>query len=174
MEKEKKSKLFYLGYVPKCLFYKPINLLIYLVLIAFGTWGSYYLNLWAAVAYPIYSLLFLFLIMPLTMCKYCYFKVKETTVDEEKGKSVEKLMTVNNWGKSHLHKHVGQKYWVWPMMIIWVLPIVLTIISFFRNYSYLAIIALVGFILSLIGYFLYVTQIKCKACPIKEECHSSF
>jgi len=69
MAEEKKSKLFFLGIYPKCPFYKPIPVLIILVMIALGTWGSYYLHLWAAVAYLIYSLLFYFLVMPLTMCK---------------------------------------------------------------------------------------------------------
>ena len=173
MVDEQKSKLFILGIIPKCPFYKPINLLIYLTLIAFGTWGIYYLNLWAAVGYLIYSILFIFLVMPLTMCRYCYFKVKDTTVDKEKGET-EKLLTVNKWSKSHLHMHVGQKHWVWFMFLIWVLPIILIIISFFKNYNYLAIITLVGFILALVGYFLFVVFVKCPSCPIREECHSAF
>lgn len=174
MTEEQTSKLFYLGYIPKCPFYKPINLLIYIVLIAFGTWGTYYLNVWAAVAYPIYVLLFIFVLMPFTMCRFCYFRVKETATDEEKGKTMEKLLTVEGWSTSHLPKHVGQKHWVWPMLLIWVVPIVLTIISFFKNFHYLTIIALVGFIAVLAGYFLYVIKIKCQSCPIREECHSSF
>jgi membrane protein YdbS with pleckstrin-like domain len=94
MVEEQKSKLFFLGIFPKCPFYSsPIALLIILALIALGTWGIYYLNLWAAVAYLIYSLLFYFLAMPFTMCKYCYYKVKETAIDKEKGKTIEKLLS---------------------------------------------------------------------------------
>ena len=174
MVDEQKSKLFILGIIPKCPFYKPINLLIILVKIALGTWGIYYLNLWAAVGYLIFSILFFFLIMPLTICKYCYFKVKETTEDKETGKTIEKLLSVDKWSKSHLHKHVGQKNWVWPMFIIWFLPIVLIIIALVRDFNYLPLIALIGFVVVLVGYIFYMLKVKCPTCPIREECHSSF
>ncbi len=178
MVDEKKSKLFsdlfFLRFIPKCPFYKLIPISIILVLIALGTWGIYYLNPWVALGYAIYSLLFYFVIMPFTMCRHCYFKVIETTRDEETGKSKEKLMSVDEWGKTLLHKHVGQKNWVWPMFLIWFLPIVLTIVSFFRNFNYLAIIALVGFIIVVVGNFFYMIKVKCPTCPIREECHSSF
>lgn len=173
MAEEKKFKLF-LGIYPKCPFYKPIPVLIILVMIALGTWGSYYLHLWAAIAYLAFSLLFYFLVMPFTMCRYCYFKSKETTTDEENVKPTVKFMTVDKWSKTLLHKHVGQKNWVWPMTVIWILPVVLIIVSFFRNYSYLAIIALIGFIIVVVGNFFYMLKVKCPTCPIREECHSSF
>ena len=174
MVDEQKSKLFILGIIPKCPFYKPINLLIILVKIALGTWGIYYLNLWAAVGYLIFSILFFFLIMPLTMCKHCYFKVIESSTDEKTGKITKKLMDVDVWGKTLLHKHAGQGYWSWAMFIIWISPVVLIIISFFRNYNYLAIIALVGFILAVVGNFFYMLKVKCPSCPIREYCHSAF
>ncbi len=171
---EKKSKLFVLGIFPKCPFFKPVPLFIILVLIALGTWGIYFLNLWAAVGYLIYSILFYFLVMPLTICKYCYFKVTQTSIDEEKGKTTKKLLSIDKWSKSHLHKHVGQKNWVIPMMVVWFLPIVLIVISFFRDFSYIAIIPLVGFIGVLVGNFFYMLRVKCPSCPIQEQCHSSF
>jgi len=171
---EQKSKLFFMGIFPKCPFYKLVPLLIILVLIAFGTWGIYFLNLWAAVGYLIFSLLFYFLVMPLTICKYCYFKVTETITDEETGETTKKLLTIDKWSKSHLHKHVGQKRWVGPMTIIWFLPVVLIVISFFRNFDYLAIIALVFFVVVVVGNFFYMLKVKCPTCPIQKECHSSF
>ena len=176
MVEEKKSKLFRFGIIPKCPFYKTVPLLIILVLIALGTWGSYYLNLWAAVGYLIFSLLFYFLVMPLTICKYCYFKVTETITDEEKGKITKKLLTIDPWSKSHLHKHVDQKGWVWPMFIIWFVPVVLIIISFFRNTTFwiYELIALIGFIAVVVGNVFYMLKVKCPSCPIREECHSSF
>ena len=174
MVQEQESKLFFLRIFPKCPFYKPLPVMIFFVLIALGTWGTYHLNLWAAVAYSIYSLLFYFLIMPLTMCKYCYFKVTETTTDEEKGTATEKLMTVEKWSKSHLHMHVGQKNWVLLMSIVWFAPIVLVIISFFSNFSMFALIALIGFVGVVVGNFYYMLKVKCPSCPIREECHSSF
>jgi membrane protein YdbS with pleckstrin-like domain len=175
MLEEQKSKLFYLGIFPKCPFYgKPVSVLIILVLIALGTWGIYYLNLWAAVGYLIYSVLFYFLIMPLTMCKYCYYKVKETTIDKEKGKTSEKLLSVDKWSESYLHKHVGQKHWTWLMTIVWLLPIVLIVISFFANFSIFALISLIGFMVVLAGNWLYMLRVKCPTCAIRDECHSSF
>ncbi|NPE08979.1 MAG: hypothetical protein GNW80_11915 [Asgard group archaeon] len=60
------------------------------------------------------------------------------------------------------------------MFIVWILPVILIITSFFRNFNYLAIIALVGFILAVVGNYIYMIKIKCPTCPIREECHSSF
>jgi hypothetical protein len=174
MVEEQKSKLFFLGIFPKCPFYKPLPVLIILVLIALGTWGIYYLNFWAAVVYLIYSLLFYFLAMPFTMCKYCYYKVKETTIDKEQGKTIEKLLSVDNWREAYLHKHVGQKNWTFFMSIIWLLPIVLIVISFFSNFSIFALISLIGFVVVLVGNYFYMLRVKCPTCAIQEECHSSF
>ena len=174
MVEEQKSKLLFLGIFPKCPFYKPVPLLIILLLIALGTWGIHYLSLWAAFAYLIYSILFYFLVMPLTMCKYCYFKVKETTMGEEKGKAIEKLLSVDKWSESYLHKHVGQKHWTWLMTIIWFLPIVLIVISFFRDFSYIALVSLISFIVVVVGNYFYMLRVKCPTCAIREECHSSF
>ena len=171
---EKNSKLLLLGIYPKCPFYKPVPILIISFLIALGTWGIYYLNFWAAIVYSIFSIVFYFLVMPFTMCKYCYFKTKETVDYKESGKTTEKLMSVENWSKSHLPKHVGQKHWVWPMFIVWVLPIALTVISFFLNFSIFAVIALIGFVAMVVGNYLFMVRVKCPKCPIREECHSSF
>lgn len=174
MPDEKKSNKFILGFIPRCPFYKPIPVLISLTFMAFGTWGIYYLNLWAAVGYLIYSLVFYFFIMPFTMCKHCYFRTKDTSVDKEQKDATEKLPSIEKWNKTLLHKHVGQKNWVWLMFLVWILPIILTIVSFFLDFDYLAIIALVGFIIMLVCNFLYLIKIKCPSCPIQEECHSSF
>jgi hypothetical protein len=174
MVEEQRSKLFFLGIFPKCHFYKPVPLLIILVFIALGTWGIYYFNLWAAVGYLIYSILFYFLVMPLTICKYCYYKVKETTIDKEKGKTIEKLLPLDKWRESYLKKHVGQKNWVGLMTIIWFLPIVLIVISFFLNFSIFALISLIGFIVVLVGNYFYMLRKVCPACAIQKECHSSF
>jgi len=171
---EQKSNLFFLGIFPKCPFYKPVPVLIILVLIALGTWGTYYLNLWAAVTYLIFSILFYFLVMPFTMCKYCYYNVIEPTIDKEQGKTIEKLLSVDNWRVAYLHKHVGQKNWTFFMSIIWLLPIPLIIISFFLNFSIIAFLSLIGFIGVLVGNYYYMLRKKCPTCAIQEECHSSF
>jgi len=171
---EQDSKLFFLGIFPKCPFYKPVPVLIILALIALGTWGIYYLNFWAAVAYSIYSILFYFLAMPFTMCRYCYFKVKDTTMDKEKGKAIEKLLPLDTWRESYLRKHVGQKKWTFFMSVIWLLPIVLIVISFFLDFSIFALLSLIGFIVVLVGNYQYMLRKKCPTCAIQEECHSSF
>ena len=176
MVEGQKNKLFFLGFIPKCPYYKPAPLLINLVIITLGTWGTYYFNIWTAVGYLIFSLLFYFLVMPLTICKYCYFKVTETTTDEGKEKTTKKLLTIEEWGKSHLHKHVGQKNWALLISIIWFLPVVLIVISFFMNTTFwiYELIALIGFIAVVVGNFFYMIKIKCPKCPIQEQCHSAF
>jgi len=174
MTEEQNSKILYLGIFPKCPFYKPVPLFIILVLMAFGTMGIYYFHIWAAVGYFIHSILFYFLAMPFTICKYCYYKTKETIVDKEKGKTTEKLLSVDKWRESGLKKHVGQKNWALLMIIIWFLPIVLIVISFFLNFSIFALISLIGFIVVLAGFILYLLRVKCPKCAIQKECHSSF
>ena len=172
---EQNSELFYFGIFPKCPFYKSIqNILIILVLISLGTLGIYFLNQWAAVGYFVYSMVFYFLAMPFTICKYCYYKVKETKKDNETGKTVEKLLSVDKWSESHLKKHVGQKNWTGLMTIVWFGPIILTAISFFFNFSIFALISLIGFIVVLVGSIIYLLKKKCPKCAIKEECHASF
>ena len=164
-----------MGIFPKCPFYNSVQtILIILALIALGTVGIYFLNLWAAVGYLVYSILFYFLAMPLTICKYCYYKVKETKKDRETGKTIEKLLSIDKWRESHLKKHVGQKNWTGLMTIVWFAPIVLTVISFFLNFSTFALISLIGFIVVLVGNIFYMLKKKCPKCAIREECHSSF
>lgn len=174
MVEEQKSKLFFLGIFPKCPFYKPVPLLIILALIALGTVGIYFLNLWVSVGYLIYSIVFYFLAMPLTICKYCYFKVKETTIDRDTGETIVKLLPLDKWRESYLKKHVGQKYWAVFMSIIWLLPIVLIVISFFLNFSIFALIFLIGFIVVLVGNYFHMLRKVCTTCAIMDECHSSF
>ncbi len=168
------TKLFTLGFYPKCPFYKAVPVLIILLLISLGTWGIYYFYPFIAFGYLIFSLLFYFLIMPITMCKYCYFSVSEPVNDLHTGNRGKKLLTVEAWTKSHLHKHVGQKYWTILMTIIWFSPIILSIFSFFSNFSIFALISLVSFIVVLIGNYYFMLYVKCPKCPIREQCHSSF
>ena len=169
------SELFYFGVFPKSPFYKSVqNILIILVLISLGTVGIYFLNYWVAVGYFVYSMLFYFFAMPFTICKYCYYKVKETKIDNETGKTVEKLLSVDKWSESHLKKHVGQKNWTGLMTMVWFGPIILTAISFFLSFSIFALISLIGFIVVLVGSIIYLLKKKCPKCAIREECHASF
>jgi len=176
MVEEQRSNPFILGIYPRCPFYKSVQaILIVLILIALGTWGIYYLNSWIAIAYLFFSIMFYFLVMPFTMCKYCYYKVTETTKDIATGKTIKKLISLDKWRESNgIEKHVGQKNWTYCMSIIWLLPIALIVISFFKNFSIFALISFIGFIVVLVGNYFYMLRVKCPSCAIQKECHSSF
>jgi hypothetical protein len=176
MVEERNSKLYILGIYPRCPFYKSVTaVMIILILIALGTWGIYYLNLWVAVVYLIFSLVWYFLVMPFTLCKYCYYKAKETTKDLKTGKIIEKLMPLDKWREINgIDKHVGQKNWTYCMSVVWLLPFVLIVISFFKNFSIFALIALIGFTIVLVGNYYYMMRVKCPSCAIQKECHAAF
>ena len=175
MVAKQESDLFYLWIFPKCPFFGSITaLLIIVMLITLGTIGMSYLNYWAAVGYLSYSLLFYFFAMPQTMCKYCYFKIKESTTNEEKGEPIENLLPVDQWSKSFLHMHVGQKGWSYAMAIVWLAPIFLIGASLFLNFSLSALLALFGFLVVLVSNFFFMVRIKCPTCSIQKQCYSSF
>ena len=175
MVEKSKSELFFWGIFPKCPFYKSVQaILIILFLIALGTAGTYFFNFWVAVGYLAYSFLFYFLVMPLTLCKYCYFKAKETKMDESTGQAIVKLLTIDKWRESHLKKHVGQKRWVSLMIVVWFAPIVLIVASFFLSFSVFALISLIVFLAMLVGNYLFMLWKKCPKCAIQKECHASF
>jgi len=175
MVEEKKSKLFFLGIFPRCPFYKSVNILFIIVLIALGTIGLYFLNLWAAVAYLIYAILWYFLVQPIVHCQHCYYKTKETTEDSTTGKAIENLLPKEQWVESCLQKHVecGKK-WGFNFFISWFLPIVLMVISFFLNFSIFALLSLIGFIVMLAVMLLHMKYKVCPTCAIMEECHAAF
>ncbi|MBD3404705.1 MAG: hypothetical protein GF411_01060 [Candidatus Lokiarchaeota archaeon] len=94
--------------------------------------------------------------------------------DEDNSSSYEKLLTTEEWTSSHLDKHVGQKHWTFCMSIIWFTPIILTGISIIQGAPLIAIFALIGFIVILVGNVQYMLRLKCPNCPIQEQCHTSF
>lgn len=175
MVKERRSKLTILGIYPKCPFYKPVSLLLHSFLVTLGTMGISFLNLWVAVAYLIYSILWYLLVIPTLHCKHCYFKVKETTIDNNTGKVIEKLLPKEKWVESCLQKHVecGKKFG-FNFFISFFLPIILIVISFFLSFSIFALITLIGFVGMLAGTLGYVRYIVCPTCSIKDECHAAF
>jgi hypothetical protein len=113
--------------------------------------------------------------MPKFHCQNCYFKVRETTTDNNTGKSIEKLLPIEQWKELWLQKHVecGKKWGV-GFYISWFVPIILMIISFFLSFSVFAVIFLIGFVGMLAGTLAYVRFIVCPTCPIKDECHEAF
>ena len=175
MVEEQKSELFFLGIFPRCPYNKPVLQLIKIALMALGTVGLIFLNLWVAVVYLIYYFVFFFLAMPLIHCQYCYYSVKETTIDKKKGKTIVRLLPVDKWRGSYLKKHVAYgKKWGFNFFILWFLPIILIIISFFLSFSIFALISLFGFIAVLAVMMKYMSLKVCPTCAIQEECHSSF
>jgi len=176
MVEKQKSKLFYLGIFPNCPFFGSLQaVLIILALIALGTVGIQFLNLWVAVGYFLYSIVYYFLVMPVWLCKYCYFNVKETTIVQDTGETIVKLLPLDKWQESYCSKHVKHgKRWTWMMSIIWLLPIPLIVTSFFYSFSTYALLSLFGFIVVLVGNFFYMLKKKCPSCPIKECCHGGF
>jgi hypothetical protein len=138
-------------------------------MLVIGSWGISFLNIWAAVSYSVYSILFFFLALPLTICKYCYYKTKETT------QTIERILPVDKWRELYLKKWTSQGKKVQIFMgIIRLLPMVLIFISFFLNFSLFALISLIGCIVVLGGNVIYMNQRVCPTCTIKDECHSSF
>ncbi len=170
---EQQTKLSFLGIFPKCPFYRSaLVMVLTLALIVLGTIGIYFLNLWAALVYLIYSTVFYFLAMPIRHCQYCYYKVKETT---KEGETIAKLLPLDEWKESHLQKHVVcAKRWGYNFFTIWLIPIILIVISFFLNFSIFALISLFGFLVVLGVNFLYMRRKVCTQCAIMEACHASF
>lgn len=161
---------------PKCPYNNSVLLLgLKIGLIALGTVGIYYLNVWIAVAYLLYSVVFFFLAMPVKHCQYCYYKVREPAVKREKGKTSMKLLPLDEWKESYLQKHVDcGKKWGFNFIILWIGPIVLIGISLFLNFSIVALLALIGFIGSLAVMVIYTKRKVCPTCAIMDECHAAF
>ena len=154
----------YLGIIPKCPFYRPVRLLIILALIVIGTWGISFLNIWASVLYLIYSILVFGLILPLTICRYCFYKTK-----------MDIQFSVAKWRELYLNKWILQGKIVRILMgIVWLLPMGLIFISFLVNFSFFGLLSLIGCIAVLGGNVIYMNHRVCSTCAIKDECHSSF
>ena len=140
---------------------------------AFGTLGLIFLNLWVAVGYLIYSIVFNFLVMPLILCKYCYYKLKETTIDNRK--ITGKRLPLDQWKESYLKKFVGcGKKGSFNFYIIWFFPVVGIVISFFLSFSIVALLSLIGIIVVLAVMIIYTQRKTCPTCAIRDECYSSF
>jgi 4-hydroxybenzoate polyprenyltransferase len=166
-----------LGIYPRCPFYSSATAVsIILGLIALGTIGTYFLNIWAAVAYLAFSVLWYFVAMPYVMCNDCYYSIKETTTDTATGITIEKLMSIEKWRETDgIAKHVSRgKKTTWLMSIIWILPFLLIFISFFSNFSIVALFSLIGFAGVLVANYYYMLRKKCPSCAIQKECHAAF
>ncbi len=160
----------------KCPYNKPVlQWVLRLGMMILGTVGLYFFNLWIAVVYLIYYLIWTIWLMPFKHCRFCYYKVKETILDKTTGKTIANLLPKDKWKECYLEKHVecGKK-WRFNFFILWVLPIVLIIISFFFNFSLIALMSLIGFIVVLALSIIHMKWKVCPTCAIVEECHAAF
>jgi len=165
------------GTIQKCPYNKSVLLWVFrLGLMVLGTVGLIFLNIWVAVMYLLYTIVFSFWAMPVIHCKYCYYNVTETTIDEKNGKTVMKLLPIDEWKESYLKKHVkcAKKSFPPLYILLWLLPIILISISFFVNFSIIALLSLIGFIALLTITLLYTKWKVCPTCAFVDECHSSF
>ena len=176
MTKEQSSKLFFLGIFPRCPFYtSAIQLVLIIALVVFGTMGLLFLNFWIAIVYLLYSSVYYFIAMPVWHCKYCYYKIKETTKNAKKGNNMVKLLPKDKWIQSCLQKHVANgKKWGINFFVLWFGSILLIGISLFLSFSIFALISLIGFIVVLAVMLRYMQRIVCPTCAICEECHTAF
>ena len=159
----------------KCPYHKSVFVWIFrLGQMVFGTVGLTYLNIWIAVLYLLFSIVFTFWAWPVKHCKYCYYNVP--TTDQRNGKTVMKLLPEEEWKESYLKKHVhrGKKLFPPLSILLWFLPIVLIGISLFWNFSIIALFSLIGFIVTLALMLLYVRWKVCPTCAIVDECHEAF
>ncbi len=127
-----------------------------LIMVAFGAVGLYYLSIWASVAYILLFLVVFFVVMPMRMCQYCYYKV-DSSLEE--------------WKEEYLQQHADcVKKWGSAIFLIWGVPIVGIIASFFTNFSPVAVVCLVGFVALLSVLPMHLRKTICAFCEILEVC----
>ena len=164
-----------IGPFQKCPYHKSVFVWNFrLSQMVFGTIGLIYLNIWIAVSYLLSSIVYTFCAWPVKHCKHCYYNV--TTIDKKNGKTIMKLLPIDEWKESYLKKHIDCGKKLFPLLAIplWLIPIVFIVISFFWNFSKIALLSLIGFIVMLALMLLYVRWKICPTCAIMEECHAAF
>ncbi len=67
-----------------------------------------------------------------------------------------------------------QENMVAQLYILWFLPIVLIVISFFLSFDIFALISLIGFIVMLAVMLIHMMRKVCPRCAIKDDCYRSF
>ncbi|MFX0114500.1 MAG: hypothetical protein ACFFB3_08125 [Candidatus Hodarchaeota archaeon] len=161
---------------PSCPYYKPVlQWVLRLSLLILGTVGLSFLHLWVAAVYLIYYVVFFLWAMPVKHCQYCYYNVKEPTLDSETGKTIEKLLPLDKWKESYLQQHVAcGKKWSSNFFILWFAPIFLIGISLFLRFSVIALISLIAFIIVLAVMLIHMKWKVCPTCAFVEECHAAF
>ncbi|UCG00812.1 MAG: hypothetical protein JSW11_14480 [Candidatus Heimdallarchaeota archaeon] len=164
-------------FYPKCPYNDSVVILISrLGVIVLGTLGLSFLNVLVAGIYLLYSVIYNILIWPIIHCQYCYYKVKGPAADSENGGVTFDLLPLEEWKESYLHRHVtcGKKWGTPNLVILWLGPILLIPISFFVNFSVIALLSLISFIGFLAIFGIYMRKRVCLKCAFMEECHAAF
>jgi len=127
-----------------------------LPMVALGAVGLSFLSIWVSAAYIVLFFVFFFVIMPFKACQYCYFRV-DSPLEE--------------WKEEYLQSHAeSMKRWGSGIFLIWIIPIIGIIISFFLNFSIVAAACLVGFIAILSVSSAHLNRTICAHCAILEVC----
>jgi disulfide bond formation protein DsbB len=146
---------------PKCPYNRLELTVMRVALVALSTVGLYFLNLYVAVVFMIYSVVYYFWAMPIKHCRFCYYQLRNISLDE--------------WRESFLDKHVAcGKKWSPHFGILWFVPIILIGISLFLNFSTIALLSLIGFIAVLVVMGVHMRRSVCPSCAIVDDCHSAF
>ncbi|MCP4762832.1 MAG: hypothetical protein GY870_13720 [archaeon] len=164
-----------LGPIQLCPYHKSVIVWLFrLSHIVLGTVGLINFNVWVAGLYLIYSIVFTFWAWPVKHCEHCYYSVAK--IDTMNGRTVKKLLPLDEWKEFELEKHVACGKNLFPPLgfLLWLLPIVLIGISLFLNFSIIPLLSLIGFIVGIGGMFGYVRLKVCPVCAIMEECHAAF
>lgn len=127
-----------------------------LLMVALGAGGLYFLSVWVSVVYLVAFFAFFFVVMPMTACRYCYFRTDAS---------------LGEWKEEYLQQHSdNMKKWGTGIFFIWGIPVVGIIASLFVNFSIVAVICLVGFVAILSVLPVHLNRIICAHCAILEVC----
>ena len=130
--------------------------LLNVVMVALGAVGLYYLSIWVSLAYIAGFVLFFFVVMPLKACQYCYFRTDEP---------------LEEWKEKNLQMHAeSMKKWGSAIFLIWGVPIAGIVISFFFNFSAIALVCLIGFVALLSVSSMQLNRSICAQCAILDVC----
>lgn len=130
--------------------------LLNVVMVALGAVGLYYLSMWVSLAYIAGFVLFFFVVMPLKACQYCYFRTDEP---------------LEEWKEKYLQPHSeSMKKWGSAIFLIWGVPIAGIVISFFFNFSVVALVCLIGFVALLSVSSMHLNRSICAQCAILDVC----
>ncbi|MFX1507305.1 MAG: hypothetical protein ACFFDC_14580, partial [Promethearchaeota archaeon] len=151
---------------PRCPYNNSIIILFLRIsIMCFGTIGLIFLNVWIAGLYLLYSLAFNILAWPIKHCQHCYYKIRESIVEENTSTSRSNLLPLKEWKGLYLERHIAcGKKWGKNLFILWLGPIALIVFSFLVEFSIVALISLVGFIGALIATGIYMRWKVCPTC----------